>query len=72
MTLVNNWHRLYRSFSVQAMGLALSIQAAWPLMPDDLKAALPHDVARWVSIMLLVAGILGRGVDQGGITDPKR
>lgn len=68
MRLVENWHRLHRAFSVQAMALAAAVQGAWPSIPADLKAALPPNLVHWVSITLLVAGIVGRMVDQGSIT----
>lgn len=71
MQLVPNWKRLHRAFSVQAMALAAAIQGAWPTIPDDLKAVLPHGIVHWVSVALLVAGIVGRLVDQGSITEPK-
>lgn len=65
MKLVENWCKLHKTFSVQAMGLAAAIQATWPSIPDDLKASLPHNVVHWVSLVLLTAGILGRMIDQG-------
>lgn len=71
MKLVDNWSRLHRTFSVQAMALAAAIQGVWPSIPDDLKAALPHNLVHWLSIVLLGAGIFGRLVDQGSVTDPK-
>lgn len=71
MKLVDNWRRMHRTFSVQAMALAAAIQGAWPTVPDDLKAVLPHNLVHWVSITLLVAGIAGRLVDQGAVTAPK-
>lgn len=71
MKLVPNWSRMHRTFSVQAMALAAAIQGVWPTIPDDLKAVLPHDIVHWVSIALLAAGIFGRLVDQGSITEPK-
>lgn len=68
MRLIENWHRMHRAFSVQAMAIAAAIQATWPSIPDDLKATLPHNLVHFVSIVLLVAGIVGRLVDQGSIT----
>lgn len=68
MRLIENWHRMHRAFSVQAMAIAAAIQGVWPTIPDDLKATLPHNLVHIVSIVLLVAGIVGRLVDQGSIT----
>ena len=70
MKLIDNWKLAHRMFSVQAMGLAAAIQGAWPMIPDDLRAALPPHVSHWVSLALLVAGILGRLVQQDS-TEPK-
>ena len=64
MRLVPYWRSLWRAFSVQAMALAAAIQAAWPTVPDDLKALLPAHLVHWLSLALLVAGIVGRMVDQ--------
>lgn len=64
MKLVNNWRRLWRAFSVQAMALAAAIQGVWPTIPDEMRAVLPPNVVHWVSLVLLVAGIVGRMVDQ--------
>jgi hypothetical protein len=72
MKLVENWRRMHRAFSVQAMALAAAIQGTWPMIPEDLKAALPTSIVHWVSVALLAAGIVGRLVDQGGITEAKQ
>lgn len=71
MKLLDSWRRAHRMFSVQAMTLAAAIQGAWTQVPQDLKDALPHNLAHWTSIVLLVAGILGRFIDQGAVTAPK-
>ena len=49
---------------LQAMALAAAIQGAWPQIPEDLKASIPPAVVHWVSLALLVAGIVGRLVQQ--------
>ncbi len=64
MKLIPNWKRAWRMFSVQSMALAAAITGAWPAVPDDLKALLPPHLAHWVAVVLLVAGIAGRLVDQ--------
>jgi hypothetical protein len=66
MKLIDNWHKAHRMLSVQAMALAAAIQGAWPTIPEDLKAAIPAVWVHWVSLALLVAGIVGRLVDQDG------
>lgn len=64
MKLIPNWRHAWRMFSVQAMAIAAAIQAAWPTIPGDLKSAIPANVVHWVSLVLLVAGIAGRLVQQ--------
>ena len=64
MQLIPNWKKAWRMFSVQAMTLATAIQATWPMVPEDMKATLPPQLVHWVSVALLVAGILGRLVTQ--------
>ena len=65
MKLVPNARRAWRWFSVQAMAISTAILATWAAVPDDLKASIP---AEWVMVgaaVLMVAGIIGRLVDQG-------
>jgi hypothetical protein len=64
MRLVPYWRRLWRAFSVQAMTLAAAIQGVWPTIPVDMKATIPPNAVHWVSMLLLIAGILGRMIDQ--------
>lgn len=64
MKLIDNWKRAHRMFSVQAMALAAAVQGIWPTIPEDLKSHLPTSLVHWVSIVLLMAGILGRLVTQ--------
>jgi hypothetical protein len=64
MRLIDDWKKAPRLLSVQAMLIAGAIQGAWPLIPDDLKSALPTNLVHWVSVALLAAGILGRLVSQ--------
>jgi hypothetical protein len=64
MKLVPNWRRAWRMVSVQAMAVAAAIQGAWPLLDDAMRATLPPHLVHWLSVVLLVAGIAGRLVDQ--------
>jgi membrane-anchored protein YejM (alkaline phosphatase superfamily) len=64
MKLIDEWRKAWKWFSVQAMVLAGTAQAAWMAMPDDLKASLPQNAVQWGTFILLVFGIAGRLVDQ--------
>ena len=70
MKLIDNWKSAHRMLSVQAMALTAAILGAWPMIPEDLKAALPPHLVHWVSITLLVFGIAGRLVSQDSM-EPK-
>lgn len=62
--LIPNWRKCWRMFSVQAQALALAILGAWQVMPQDLKAVIPPSAVFWCAMSLLLAGIIGRLVDQ--------
>ena len=64
MKLVPEARRAWRWFSVQSMTLAGSLQGAWLAVPDDLRANVPKHLVHWITIALLVAGIVGRLVQQ--------
>ena len=65
MKLVPNAGQAYKWLSVQAMAAVVAIEAAWLALPPDMKARIPETVADYLSIAVLVLGILGRVVDQG-------
>lgn len=62
--LIPQWRRCLRMFSVQAMVLAGAIQGAWVAIPGDLKASISDDWMRYITIALMVAGVIGRLVVQ--------
>lgn len=64
MNLVPNWRKGWRMFSIQAQALALATLGSWQALPEDLKAVIPADVVFWCAMGMLVAGIVGRLVDQ--------
>jgi hypothetical protein len=66
MKLVTNANRAWRWFSVQAMTAAIALQAGWQAMPPDLAERIPGEWVTGLSIAVLVLGIVGRLVDQGG------
>lgn len=62
--LIPQWRRALRMFSVQAMVLAGAIQGAWAVLPVEMKAAVSDDWMRYITIALMVAGVVGRLVVQ--------
>jgi len=64
MKLIAEWKRAYRMFSVQAMALSTAILGTWLVLPDDFKATLPHWMGNAAAMATLIAGVLGRLVQQ--------
>lgn len=64
--LVRNWRQSWRWFSVNCMTLAAAIQGGWVALPEDMKAGIPAPWVSMASVAVLVLGIIGRLIDQGG------
>lgn len=64
MKLVDDAGKAWRWFSMQAMAWALAIQGAWAAMPEDMKTSIPAGLVHWITMALLVLGIVGRLVKQ--------
>lgn len=69
MKLIPDWKNAYKYFSTQAMALTLAVQTTWASLPDEFKSKLPEGTAYWLSLVLLVGGIVGRLVSQGAKND---
>lgn len=68
MKLIDNARSAWRMFSVQAMTWAIVVQAAWAELPPDLRESLDASTVRYITIGLLVAGVLGRLVKQDKVS----
>lgn len=64
MKLIDNASKAWKLFSVQAMSLALVVQMAWVELPADLRESVDSTTVRYITIGLLIAGVLGRLVKQ--------
>jgi hypothetical protein len=64
MKLVDDARRAWRWFSVQCMTLALALQGAWAMVPDDMKTGIPPRAVTVITLALLVLGIAGRLIKQ--------
>jgi hypothetical protein len=64
MTPVANWRGAWRWYSLQAMALSGAVQAAWEVLPADLKQYLPHWLGLVLSLSLLLLGVGGRLIRQ--------
>lgn len=64
ITLIPEWRAAWRMVSVQCMTLAAAIQGGWQSLPPNLVEKVPPEVVHWVTLGLLIAGIVGRLVVQ--------
>ena len=65
LKLVKDANKAWRWFSVQAMTIALALQAAWLALPPNLLTHVSAEHKTVLVIAILVFGVLGRLVDQG-------
>lgn len=72
MKLIDNASKAWRMFSMQAMSLAIVVQMVWVELPADLRDSLDSATVRYITIGLLVAGVLGRLVKQEAIHEDKQ
>ena len=68
MKLIDNARNAWRMFSMQAMTLAIVVQAVWVELPADLRESLDSTTVRYITIGLLVAGVIGRLVKQDKVS----
>ena len=64
MKLIPNWRRAWRMVSMQAMAAATVLQMAWEASPEAIKAVLPAKWVPWVTIGMLLFGMVGRLLHQ--------
>ena len=64
MRLVKDAKRAWRWFSVQANAVSIAVGAAWLVVPDDMRSAVPADWLAICAVTLAALGTIGRLVDQ--------
>lgn len=64
MKLVENAKQAWKWLSVQMMFLAGAVQSAWEMAPADLKSSLDATTVYYITISLLILGMLGRFIKQ--------
>lgn len=62
--LIPNWRRAWRMASMQAMFAATALQMAWEANPEAIKAVVPAQWVPWITIGMLVFGMVGRLLHQ--------
>jgi hypothetical protein len=71
MKLIPEAKRAWRMFSVQSMAWGTAMLAGWPAIPADLQTTISPVWYMRVVAFLLVAGILGRLIDQPTVKAPE-
>lgn len=66
MRLVKDWRECAKWFSMQAMFIAGAAQTTWLNLPQDMKDSIPVKWLSVITVALMVLGIIGRIIDQGG------
>lgn len=66
LELINEWRQCWKWISVNCMVCAGVIQGTWAEIPDDMKQYIPHGLVTGFTIGLLIFGIIGRLIKQGG------
>jgi hypothetical protein len=66
MKLVSNVSQSWRWLSMRLMALAAAAEVAWATLPPEALAVIPAEWRGWISLALILAGMIGRTIDQGG------
>lgn len=66
MKLVHNASDAWKWFSMQAYALAAAIQGIWLALPQDLKESVPAQWVTYATLVVIVAGAIGRLIQQPG------
>jgi len=64
MKLINNWRATLQAYSTWALGAVVAIPALWLQVPDELKALIPAQGMAKITVLVAVAGLIGRFIDQ--------
>lgn len=70
--LIPNWRRAWRMASIQAQATALAVLGGWQALPDEMRAVVPAWAVLTLAMVLLVAGIVGRLIDQPETREPSQ
>lgn len=64
MKLIDNWRATLKAYSTWALGAVVAIPTIWLQVPDELKALIPAQGMAKITVLVAVAGLIGRFVDQ--------
>lgn len=64
VSLVSQWQKAWKWFSVQLSLVGAALAGAWAALGDDLKAYIPHRVVAGIAAFIFVGVIVGRLISQ--------
>lgn len=64
MKLHDDWKQAWRWYSVQAMAALAGLPLAYMALPADWQAAVPQAWKVGAVVVVLLAGVVGRVIDQ--------
>jgi hypothetical protein len=67
MKLIQNWKEAWKMYSVQALAVIAALPIIWASLPDEWKAEVPSEWVKALVVVVAIAGILGRIIDQPNI-----
>ena len=62
--LVDNWKNLHRFYSVWAASIGGGLLTAWQIIPDDMRAYLPHFIPIVAAYVTLICVVIGAATKQ--------
>jgi hypothetical protein len=70
MKLIPNASSSWKLWSMQAMTVVAVMQTVWASIDATTKASLPPSLVNWLSVVVLVAGIVARVIQQTNVALP--
>lgn len=64
LQLVDNIGAHLKRYSVQALGLLVTLEACWRMIPEDVRAKMPEDIKDGAAVVIALAGLIGALLKQ--------
>ena len=62
--VVSDWRRAWKWYSVNIPTVNAAMLATWTALPEKFQSAIPIHWLLWMAVVLLIAGVVGRLIDQ--------
>ena len=72
MKFVSNAASAPRWLSMRILALVAALQVVWETMPPDALALIPAEWRGYITLVLVLAAMFGRLVDQGTMPPPTK